>query len=123
MSASAPTNARINVASVIALLSVAAVPAAAQEQRTPLRNVAADQVVQKIAYCKGEYRVALASGAMRRFAEINLRFKTDSSAYGPDRDKPVLLPAGMRGDRAQVIFRSPDELKRLLVERCDAGNS
>src|SRR2546425_8494768 len=116
-------NLTIRLAAVIALLIVSVLPASAQEQRTPLRNLAPDQVVQKIAYCKGEYRLAMASGATRRFLEVNLRFKTDSTAYGPDRDRPVLLPAGMRGDRAQVIFSGPDELKRFLVARCEESGS
>jgi hypothetical protein len=33
-------------------------------------------------------------------------------------ERPALLPAGMRGDRAQVIFAGLDDLKRFLVERC-----
>jgi cytochrome c len=87
--------------------------------RTPLRNVAVDQVVQRIAYCRGEYRLTLASGEERPVRELNLRFKTDASTYGPERSKPVLLPAGMRGDRLQVIFADLDDLKRFLVERCE----
>ncbi len=89
------------------------------QPRTPLRNVVADQVVQRIDYCKGEYRLTMASGQERRLPEILLRFKTDTSASGPERGRPVLLPAGMQGDRAQLIFSSLDDLKRFLVERCE----
>ncbi|MGH7307426.1 MAG: hypothetical protein ACREK6_01895 [Candidatus Rokuibacteriota bacterium] len=89
------------------------------ESRTPLRNVTADQMVQQVAYCRGEYRLTMASGEERRVRELNLRFKTDTSTYGPERGKPVLLPAGMRGDRLQVIFAGLDDLKRFLVERCE----
>ncbi len=85
---------------------------------TPLRNLADDQVVREITYCRSEYALTMASGAQHRYPEFNLRFKTDSSKNGPERGKPALLPAGMRGDRAQVIFASPEELKRFLVERC-----
>jgi cytochrome c len=60
----------------------------------------------------------MANGAQHRYPEFNLRFKTDSSRNGPESGKPALLQAGMRGDRAPVIFASPDELKRFLVERC-----
>ncbi|MGH7325635.1 MAG: hypothetical protein ACREJ9_13465 [Candidatus Rokuibacteriota bacterium] len=91
------------------------------QPRTPLRNVVADQIVQQIAYCKGEYRLTMATGQERTVREINLRFKTDASAYGPERGRPVLLPAGMQGDRAQLIFSDPEDLKRFLVERCDGG--
>lgn len=113
----------MRAAAVIALLMLLVLPAAAQEERgTPLRNLAPDQVLRQMAYCKGKYRLTMASGETRRFAEINLRLKTDSTAYGPEPDKPVLLPAGMRGDRAQVIFSSPDALKRFLVERCEGDD-
>ena len=93
----------------------------AQTSRTPLKNLTADQIVQRIAYCKGEYHLTMESGEQRRFPELNLRLKTDASAYGPERDKPVLLRAGMQGDRAQLIFSSPAELKGFVVERCEGG--
>ncbi len=86
---------------------------------TPLQNLADDQVVRTIRYCRGEYRLTMASGARRRFPEFNLRFKTDGSREGPERGRPVLLPAGMQGDRGQVIFSGPEELRRFLVEGCD----
>ena len=88
---------------------------------TPLRNLASDQVVERIGYCKGEYTVTMANGARHSYKELNLRFKTDSSRDGPEVGKPALLPAGMRGDRAQVIFSGLDDLKRLLVVRCEGG--
>lgn len=88
------------------------------DSRIPLRNVTGDQVVQQIEYCRSEYRLTMGNGQARQVREVNLRFKTDGSTYGPERGKPVLLPAGMRGDRLQVIFASLDDLKRFLVERC-----
>ena len=85
---------------------------------TVLRNLADDQVVEKIAYCKGEYTLTMANGDRHRYPEFNLRFKTDSSRVGPERGKPALLPGGMRGDRAFVIFSGLDDVKRFLVEQC-----
>lgn len=107
----------------VALLGIVVLssPCAAQAPRTPLRNLTADQIVGQIAYCRGEYRLTMANGEQRRFPEFNLRLKTDASNYGPERGKPVLLRAGMQGDRAQVIFSGPDELKRFVVERCEGG--
>jgi cytochrome c len=100
------------------LLAAAPWAKAQQPPPTPLRNLADGQVVRTIAYCRSEYALTMASGAQHRYPEFNLRFKTDRSRNGPESGKPALLPAGMRGDRAQVIFASPDELKRFLVERC-----
>ena len=90
-------------------------PAPAQQAATPLRNLTADQIVQQITYCKREYVLRMASGDQHRYPELNLRFKTDTSTNGPERGKPVLLPAGMRGDRGQVIFSGLDDLKRFLI--------
>lgn len=103
-------------ASLTAALAGAAV--GQPDSRTPLRNVTADQVVQRIEYCRSEYRLMMASG-QAQVREVNLRFKTDASTYGPEPGKPVLLPAGMRGDRLQVIFAGLDDLKGFLVERCE----
>jgi cytochrome c len=106
------------IAATFTLFAVVSGAAAQPAAPTPLRNLADDQVVRAIAYCRSEYALTMASGAQHRYPEFNLRFKTDSSRTGPEPGKPTLLPAGMRGDRAQVIFASPDELKRFLVERC-----
>jgi cytochrome c len=87
--------------------------------RTPLRNLMVDdQVVRTIAYCRAEYTLTMANGAQHRYPEFNLRFKRDSSRSGPEPGKPALLAAGMRGDRAQVISASLEDLKRFLIERC-----
>ncbi len=88
---------------------------------TPLRNLADDQVVRSIRYCRGEYTLTMVSGERHRFPELNLRFKTDGNREGPEPGKPALLPAGMRGDRAQVIFSGLEDLKRFLVEGCEGG--
>lgn len=86
---------------------------------TPLRNLTPDQVVQQVRYCRREYTLAMANGEQHKYPEFNLRFKTDASVNGPEPGKPVLIPAGMQGDRAFVIFRSLDDLKRFLVEHCE----
>jgi cytochrome c len=111
---------RIRLLTVATFVLLAAAPWANAQQAppTPLRNLADDQVVRAVAYCRSEYALTMASGAQHRYPEFNLRFKTDCSRNGPESGKPALLPAGMRGDRAQVIFASPEELKRFLVERC-----
>ena len=115
---------RISAGAAGAILAAALAGAASladAQPRTPLKNVVADQIVQKIEYCRGEYRLMMANGEQRTVPELNLRFKTDASAYGPERGRPVLLPAGMQGDRAQLIFSGLDDLKRFPVERCEGG--
>ena len=88
---------------------------------TPLRNLADDQVVGSIRYCRGEYVLTMASGERHRYAQFNLRFKTDGGRNGPEPGHPALLPAGIQGDRAQVIFGGLEDLKRFLVEGCDGA--
>ena len=102
----------------VTLLGGAGTAVAQPASPAPLRNLVDDQVVRSIAYCRGEYALTMASGTQHRYPEFNLRFKTDGSRLGPEAGKPALLPAGMRGDRAQVIFAGLDDLKRFLVEQC-----
>jgi cytochrome c len=87
--------------------------------RSDLKHVGKDRRVTAIRHCGDGYHVTTESGRTIPFWEFNLRFKTDSSRYGPERGRPVLAPAGMQGDRAQVVFSGPEDLKRFLVERCE----
>ena len=67
---------------------------------------------------KGDVHVTTEDGRTIPFWEFNLRFKTDSGRVGPSPGKPVLLQAGMQGDRASIVFSSPAEISRLIEERC-----
>lgn len=87
-------------------------------ERPNLKTVAEDRVVTAIRYCGDGYRITLADGRTLVFWEFNLRFKTDSSPDGPARGKPVLLPAGMMGDRASMVFAGPEEISRTIERRC-----
>jgi cytochrome c len=74
--------------------------------------------VQSINHCGDTYKVATADGKVRDFWERNLRFKTDVSDEGPQKGAPALAGAGMMGDRADVIFASPDEISGFIVHQC-----
>jgi cytochrome c len=74
--------------------------------------------VQSINHCGDTYKVATADGKIRHFWERNLRFKTDVSDEGPQKGMPALVPAGMMGDRADVIFASPDEISGFIAHQC-----
>ena len=77
------------------------------------------QAVEKpINHCGDTYKVATADGKTRDFWERNLRFKTDVSDDGPQKGTPALVPAGMMGDRADVIFASPDEISGFIAPQC-----
>lgn len=87
--------------------------------RSDLKKVGKERRVTAIRHCGDAYHVTTESGRTVPYWEFNLRFKTDSSPDGPERGKPVLAPAGMQGDRAQIVFSDLDDLKRFLVERCE----
>ena len=57
-------------------------------------------------------------GTSREFWERNLRFKTDTGDVGPQKGVPAIVPAGMMGDRADVIFASPEEISSAISSRC-----
>jgi cytochrome c len=88
-------------------------------QFTDLKKVGSDKQVTSIGICHDSYYVTTADGDTADFWEPNLRFKTDSSNTGPLPGKPVILPAGMMGDRASVFFASPDEISPFIKHQCE----
>jgi len=75
--------------------------------------------VTALRYCGDTYFVTTAYGQVHKFWEFNLRFKTDSSADGPATGRPAIVGAGMRGDRASVIFTSPSEISTFIKTSCE----
>ncbi|HYU70549.1 MAG TPA: c-type cytochrome [Burkholderiales bacterium] len=78
----------------------------------------AGQVVS-ISHCGDTYSVKTADGKTSRVWEFNLRFKTDSSKDGPLPGKPVIVGAGMQGDRASVVFVGPAEISNFIRQACE----
>ena len=83
-----------------------------------LKKLGSDHEVQAIRYCHDTYHVTTADGQSSDFWEANLRFKTDSSDAGPLSGKPVIMPAGMMGDRASVFFAAPEEMSAFIKHQC-----
>jgi cytochrome c len=89
------------------------------DRRDPtLKSLASAKQVKAITYCHDTYRVTTADGKTRAFWERNLRFMTDSSKDGPESGAPAIMPAGMMGDRAAVIFAAPAEITMMIEARC-----
>ena len=104
---------------LVALALFGASVAGAHEGRiVDLKAVPPDHQVEGVNYCKGTYRLKLKDGSTSDFKEFDLRFKTDSGPTGPNPGSPVLIPAGMAGDRAFLVFAEPDELKNMLKKTC-----
>lgn len=87
-------------------------------QHPDLKRLGPSEHVAAITYCRDTYHVTTKNGETRDFWEPNLRFKTDSSARGPAPDNPALVPAGMMGDRADVIFAKPGEIGEFVKPGC-----
>ncbi|UPK00633.1 cytochrome c family protein [Bradyrhizobium sp. 170] len=83
-----------------------------------LKSLESNMQVKTITYCRETYRVTTADGKTRAFWERNLRLKTDSGKDGPQSGGPALVPAGMMGDRADVIFAAPEEISKAIEARC-----
>lgn len=83
-----------------------------------LRRAEPAQRVRSITHCRDTYRVVTADGTVHEFWERNLRFKTDSSSDGPEKDAPAIVGAGMMGDRASVIFAAPEEIGTWIKPVC-----
>ena len=77
-----------------------------------LKSLEPGKQVKAITYCRDTYRVTTVDGKTRAFWERNLRFTTDCSQDGPEKGAPAIMPAGMMGDRAAVIFAAPEESPR-----------
>ena len=75
--------------------------------------------VESIRYCGDAYTVRTADGKESKVWEFNLRFKTDSSSLGPPEGRPVVIGAGMRGDRASVVFATPEEIGSFIKRSCN----
>lgn len=83
-----------------------------------LHRVAPDRQVRSMRICRDSYFVTTGDGKTTPFWEPNLRFKTDSSDLGPADGVPVIMPTGMMGDRAAVIFAKPEEISGFIKHRC-----
>lgn len=83
-----------------------------------LRSAPPEGQVRSIQHCGDTYTIKTVDGKVSKVWEFNLRFKTDSSPNGPAPGKPVVLGAGMQGDRASVIFASSAEISAAIKETC-----
>lgn len=90
----------------------------AHGERLDLKNAPPAGVVRLIRYCGDTYTVETGDGNTEKVWEFNLRFKSDSSKLGPAPGKPVVIGAGMRGDRVSVVFASPREISEAIKPSC-----
>lgn len=92
----------------------------AQAEIPNLKELSPDRLVQAVRYCDGVYHVTNGADEVRQFPEISLRIKTDSSENGPVPGTVALLPAGMVGDRGNLVFSGPAEISGTIEASCAA---
>jgi cytochrome c len=110
---------------VIAYLRLAAegkAPPAARgmmgNRKADLKSAPPEAQVTAVKHCGDTYTLTTANGESEKVWEFNLRIKTDSSARGPAPGKPVVIGAGMQGDRASLVFASPAEISAFIKPSC-----
>lgn len=89
-----------------------------QARKLDLKSAPPEGQVTSIKYCGDTYIVGTADGKSQKIWEFNLRFKSDSSKLGPAPGKPVVVGAGMQGDRASIVFTSPREISETIKQAC-----
>jgi len=83
-----------------------------------LKQAPPEGQITSIEHCRDTYTVKTADGKANKIWEFNVRFKSDSSRDGPVAGKPVIVGAGMQGDRASVIFAAPAEISSFIKKSC-----
>lgn len=92
--------------------------AAPRARRLDLKTAPPQGRATAVAHCGDTYTITTADGQTQKIWEFNLRLKTDSSKYGPAPGKPVVIGAGMQGDRASLVFASPAEISAFIKPSC-----
>ena len=95
-------------------------PAARQHgMRLPdLKKAPPDAIVRAVRHCGDTFFVTTQEGKVHKIWEFNLRLKIDSRDSGPLPGKPVMVGAGMQGDRASIVFSAVREIGELVKENC-----
>lgn len=94
------------------------VPAAYTAMPMNLKQLPANEQVTAVRSCRDSYFVTTADGHTRAFWHESLRFETDTSERGPPSGVPAILPAGMFGDRAAIIFSRPEQISTFIKQAC-----
>jgi cytochrome c len=86
--------------------------------RLNLKKAPSEGRVTSITYCGDTYTVGTADGKSQKIWEFNLRLKSDSGQLGPAPGQPVVVGGGMQGDRASLVFASPNEISDAIKQSC-----
>ena len=113
---------RADLVSYLRAVSDGHAPQAAAGRMSPrrldLKTAPPEGRVTAVSHCGDTYAITTADGQTQKIWEFNLRIKSDSSPLGPKAGEPVVVGAGMRGDRASLVFASPAEISAFIKRSC-----
>ena len=113
---------RQDVIAYLQSVSEGKAPAGARQgmmgRKPNLKQAPPEGQVTALEHCRDTYTVKTADGKVDKVWEFNLRFKTDSGKDGPTPGKPVIVGAGMQGDRASIVFASASEISNFIKSSC-----
>lgn len=89
----------------------------------PIGTAPPESRISAIRHCGDSYFITTEDGREKPYWEKSIRLKIDSAETGPPAGIPVMLGAGMQGDRYSVIFASVTDLQRLVSESCGTHSS
>ncbi len=84
----------------------------------PLKGLPKAAQVLHVRHCRDSYFVSTADGRKTPYWEMNVRIKLDTRHTGPEAGKPMIVGAGMAGDRVSIVFSSLNEITQFIVEKC-----
>jgi cytochrome c len=102
------------------LVDEGVIPAALVQGQAPppLGDPLPEARVTKVRHCRDSFFITTGDGVETPIWEKNVRIKIDSAETGPPKGVPVVLGAGMRGDRVSLIFGSVAEMQGFVREGC-----
>ena len=83
-----------------------------------LKKAPPDAIVTAVRHCGDTFFVTTQEGKSHKIWEFNMRLKIDSRDTGPHPGKPVMVGAGMQGDRASIVFSALSEIGELVKKNC-----
>ena len=89
------------------------------QQPHPLGSPPDKARVTAIRHCGDSFFITTGDSTTTPYWEMNVRLRLETGATSPTPGRPVVLGAGMLGDRVSVFFSSIEEIGRFIVEKCE----
>lgn len=84
----------------------------------PLKSQPTSAQVRSVRHCGDGFFVITRDGRETAYWEMNVRLKVDTRSTGPAAEIPVIVGAGMVGDRVSIVFSNIEEISRFVTKKC-----